>query len=285
MDDSRETQSVNAFVTGYPVKHSRSPLIHGYWLKQLGLAGSYRAHEVPVEDFAAFISSLKDGTSGFVGGNVTIPHKEAAFKLADRPDELSEELGASNTLWLEGGLLHATNTDGRGFTANLDERHPGWDRGDRAVILGAGGASRAIIQAVRGRGFKEIHVVNRTIERAQELADRFGERVHAHPMAALGEVMQGAGLFINTTSLGMDGEAAPRIDFSPLAEGAVVTDIVYVPLKTPLLGQAEEQGFAIVDGLGMLLHQAVPGFEKWFRRRPAVDETLRALIIADMEKH
>ena len=285
MDDSRETQSVNAFVTGYPIKHSRSPLIHGYWLKQLGLAGSYRAHEVSVEDFAAFISSLKDGTSGFVGGNVTIPHKEAAFKLADRPDELSQELGASNTLWLQDGELHATNTDGRGFTANLDERHPGWARSDRAVILGAGGASRAIIQAVRDRGFKEIHVVNRTVERAQELADRFGERVHAHPMAALGEVMQGAGLFINTTSLGMDGEAALRIDFSPLAQGAVVTDIVYIPLKTPLLAEAEEQGFAIVDGLGMLLHQAVPGFEKWFGKRPAVDETLRALIIADMEKH
>ncbi|AGB69436.1 MULTISPECIES: shikimate dehydrogenase [Rhizobium] len=285
MDDSRETQSVNAFVTGYPVKHSRSPLIHGYWLKQLGLAGSYRAHEVAVEDFAAFIASLKDGTSGFVGGNVTIPHKEAAFKLADRPDELSEELGASNTLWLEGGELHATNTDSRGFTANLDERHPGWDRRDRAIVLGAGGASRAVIQAVRDRGFKEIHVVNRTVGRAQELADRFGDRIHAHPMAALGEVMRGAGLFINTTSLGMDGEAAPRIDFSTLAEGAVVTDIVYVPLKTPLLAQAQEQGFAIVDGLGMLLHQAVPGFEKWFGKRPAVDETLRALIIADMEKH
>ncbi|MFS8047173.1 shikimate dehydrogenase [Rhizobium sp. BR 314] len=285
MDDSRETHGVNAFVTGYPVKHSRSPLIHGYWLRQLGLAGSYRAHEVSVEDFSSFIASLKDGTSGFVGGNVTIPHKEAAFKLADRPDELSGELGASNTLWVENGLLHATNTDGRGFTANLDERHPWWDRSDRAVILGAGGASRAIIQAVRDRGFKEIHVVNRTLERARELADRFGERVHAHPMAALGEVMRGAGLFINTTSLGMDGEAAPRIDFSPLVEGAVVTDIVYVPLKTPLLAQAEEQGFAIVDGLGMLLHQAVPGFEKWFGKRPAVDETLRALIIADMEKH
>lgn len=285
MDDSRETQSVNAFVTGYPVKHSRSPLIHGYWLKQLGLTGSYRAHEVTVEDFAAFITSLKDGTSGFVGGNVTIPHKEAAFKLADRPDELSEELGASNTLWLQDGELHATNTDGRGFTANLDEGHPGWDRSDRAVILGAGGASRAVIQAVRDRGFKEIHVVNRTVERAQELADRFGERVHAHPMAALDEVMQGAGLFINTTSLGMNGEVALRIDFSPLAQGAVVTDIVYIPLKTPLLAQAEEQGFATVDGLGMLLHQAVPGFEKWFGKRPAVDETLRALIIADMEKH
>lgn len=285
MDDSRETLGPKAFVTGFPVKHSRSPLIHGYWLKTLGLPGSYRAHEVAPDAFAEFIRSLKDGSSGFSGGNVTIPHKELAFRFADRPDALSEELGASNTLWLEDGLLHATNTDGRGFTANLDERHPGWDRHSTAVILGAGGASRAIIQAVRDRGLKEIHVVNRTVERARELADRFGPRVHAHPAGALAEVMTGAGLFINTTSLGMDGEAAPQLDFSPLAADAVVTDIVYVPLKTPILTQAEEQGFAIVDGLGMLLHQAVPGFEKWFGKRPVVDLELRALIVADMESH
>lgn len=285
MDDSRETLGPKAFVTGFPVKHSRSPLIHGYWLKTLGLPGSYCAHEVEPDAFADFIRSLRDGSSGFAGGNVTIPHKELAFRLADRPDALSQELGASNTLWLEEGVLHATNTDGRGFTANLDERHPGWDRHGTVVIFGAGGASRAIIQAVRDRGFKEIHVVNRTVERARELADRFGPRVHAHPAGALAEVMTGAGLFINTTSLGMDGEAAPQLDFSPLAANAVVTDIVYVPLKTPILKQAEEQGFAIVDGLGMLLHQAAPGFEKWFGKRPVVDAELRARIVADMEAH
>ncbi|MEZ2130010.1 MULTISPECIES: shikimate dehydrogenase [unclassified Sinorhizobium] len=285
MRDSRETFAPNAFVTGYPVKHSRSPLIHGYWLKSFGIEGSYRAHPVTPEDFPLFIQSLKDGSSGFVGGNVTIPHKELAFRLADKPDALSAELGASNTLWLEGGLLHATNTDGYGFLANLDERHPGWDRTGKAVILGAGGASRAVIQAIRDRGFTEIHVVNRTLDRAKELAARFGPKVHGHPMDALNEVMKGSGLFVNTTSLGMDGEAAPAIDFSPLAENAVVTDIVYIPLKTPLLAQAEEQGFATVDGLGMLLHQAVPGFQKWFGRRPVVDENLRALIIADMEQH
>ncbi|MBB3660479.1 shikimate dehydrogenase [Rhizobium sp. BK650] len=285
MDDSRETHEPKAFVTGFPVKHSRSPLIHAYWLKTLNLPGNYQAYEVAPEAFADFIASLKNGSIGFVGGNVTIPHKELAFKLADRPDELSKELGASNTLWLEDGKLFATNTDGRGFTANLDERRAGWDRSDRVVVFGAGGASRAVIQAVRDRGFKEIHVVNRTVERARELADRFGPKVYAHPTAALAEVMTGAGLFINTTSLGMDGEAAPVIDFSPMLSNAVVTDIVYVPLKTPILAQAEEQGFAIVDGLGMLLHQAVPGFEKWFGRRPVVDERLRALIIADMEKH
>ncbi|MDM9624493.1 shikimate dehydrogenase [Rhizobium sp. S152] len=285
MDDSRETLGRHAFVTGFPIKHSRSPIIHGHWLKTLGIQGSYRAHEVAPENFPDFLQTLKDGRSGFIGGNVTIPHKEIAFKLADQPDELSQELGASNTLWVEEGRLHATNTDGRGFTANLDERHPGWDRARSAVILGAGGASRAVIQAVRDRGFKEIHLINRTVARARELADRFGAVVQAHPMEALTEVMSGAGLFVNTTSLGMDGEEAPRLDFSPLLSGAVVTDIVYVPLKTPFLVQAEEQGFPTVDGLGMLLHQAVPGFEKWFGQRPLVDETLRALIIADMEKH
>ncbi|MFB9953349.1 shikimate dehydrogenase [Rhizobium puerariae] len=285
MADSRETFLVNAFVTGWPVKHSRSPLIHNYWLRQLGISGTYKAEAISEQDFPAFIQALKDGSAGYRGGNVTIPHKEMAYKLANRPDALAEELGASNTLWMEDGLLHASNTDGYGFTANLDDCHPEWDKAGRAVIFGAGGASRAVIQAIRNRGVGEIHVVNRTVSRARELADRFGPSVHAHAVEALGEVMSGAGLFINTTSLGMDGSEAPRIDFSRLRDDAVVTDIVYVPLKTPLLAQAEEQGFAIVDGLGMLLHQAVPGFEKWFGRRPLVDKVLRDLVIADMEKH
>lgn len=285
MADSRETYMVKAFVSGWPVKHSRSPLIHGYWLRQFGIRGAYEALPVPEHDFPHFIHSLKDSSSGYRGGNVTIPHKERAFELADQPDVLARELGAANTLWMEDGVLKATNTDGHGFTANLDDCWPGWDATSRAVILGAGGASRAVIQAVRDRGVGEIHVVNRTVSRARELADRFGNKVHAHPIEALSEVTAGAGLFVNTTSLGMDGGAIPRFDFSRLAGGAVVTDIVYVPLKTPLLAQAEEQGFATVDGLGMLLHQAVPGFEKWFGRRPMVDQALRELVIADMEKH
>lgn len=285
MRDSRETSVNHAFVTGYPIKHSRSPLIHGYWLKKFGITGSYKAHAVKPEDFPAFMSALRDGSAGFCGGNVTIPHKEAAFRLADRSDKRAAELGAANTLWLEDGEIHATNTDGLGFVANLDERASGWDRISTAVILGAGGASRAVIQAVRDRGVKTIHVVNRTEARARELADRFGSAVLAHPIAALSEVMAGAGLFVNTTSLGMGGEPAPQIDFSPLSPGAVVTDIVYVPLKTPFLRQAEEQGFRVIDGLGMLLHQAVPGFEKWFGRRPVVDEMLRQIIINDMDAH
>ena len=282
MADSRETR--HAFVIGTPIRHSRSPLIHGHWLKQFGIEGDYRAIEVLEADFERFIQSLKTDDL-FRGGNVTIPHKERACRLADRPDALAEELGAANTLWLEDGLLHATNTDGYGFAANLDEQALGWDKAVKAVVLGAGGASRAIIQALRDRGIGEIHVVNRTAARAQELADRFGAKVHAHAIDALSEVMQGAGLFVNTTSLGMDGEGSIDIDFSAMTKGAVVTDIVYVPLETPILAQAKAQGQRTVDGLGMLLHQAVPGFEKWFGQRPEVSEDLRSMIIRDMEHH
>lgn len=287
MRDSRETGTKTAFVAGYPVKHSRSPLIHGHWLKTLGLDGRYVAHAVTPDDFPGFMKSLRDGRSGFVGGNVTIPHKEAAYTLADAPDELARELGAANTLWVEEGKIHATNTDGQGFVANLDQRHPGWDdqagRPAAAVVLGAGGAARAVIQALRNRGFEAIHVVNRTLSRARALQDRFGERVHAHPMEELAEVSKGATLFVNTTSLGMEGEPAPIIDFTAMADGGVVTDIVYMPLVTPILRQALDQGRPAVDGLGMLLHQAAPGFEKWFGARPVVTEALRALIVADME--
>jgi shikimate dehydrogenase len=286
MHDSRETTPIRAFVTGFPVRHSRSPMIHGHWLKNFGIAGTYQAVEVAPADFADFIAALKDGSFGFAGGNVTIPHKEPAFALADAPDEIATELGAANTLYLCDGRLHATNTDGYGFLTNLDDRAPGWtDRKDRAVVLGAGGASRAVIQALRDRGFGEVHVLNRTVERAQELADRFGPRIHAAPMGALAERLAGADLFVNTTSLGMDDSDAIAIDFTAMRPGALVTDIVYVPMITPILAQAGEQGMRIADGLGMLLHQAVPGFEKWFGRRPAVTPDLRSLVIADMEKH
>jgi shikimate dehydrogenase len=286
MADSRETLTIRAFVVGYPIGHSRSPLIHGYWLDEFKINGSYKALAVSPAEFPAFVAQLKDQDGdAFVGGNVTIPHKEAAYRLADRPDELVEELGAANTLWVEDGQIHATNTDGFGFLSNLDARHPGWEKTGKAVVLGAGGASRSIIQALRNRGISEIHVVNRTVERAQELADRFGKQVFAHPLSAMDEVMGGAGLFVNTTSLGMEGGEIQQFDFSPLAATAVVTDIVYIPVKTPILDMAENQGFATVDGLGMLLHQAKPGFEKWFGHKPEVDDRLRALILADMEKH
>jgi shikimate dehydrogenase len=286
MRDSRETSLTKAFVCGWPIRHSRSPAIHGHWLRSHGIAGTYEAIEVAPDNFFAFIASLKDGSAGFAGGNVTIPHKEAAFSLADRPDELASELGAANTLYRRDGLLMATNTDGFGFLANLDDRAAGWDRHrNSAVILGAGGASRAIIQAIRDRGFGEIHVLNRTEDKARQLADTFGSRIHPAPVSALPERLKSASLFVNTTSLGMDGSTAMEIDFSPMAPEGLVTDIVYVPLETPFLRQARAQGFRTVDGLGMLLHQAVPGFEKWFGVRPEVTPELRALIVADLERH
>ena len=274
-----------AFVTGYPIKHSRSPMIHGHWLDQYGLEGSYEKVEVAPEEFDGFIADLISGKSGFIGGNVTIPHKEAAFALAQNPDAIARELGAANTLWLENGQLCASNTDGYGFTANLDAQAPGWSDGETAVVLGAGGASRAVIVALRDRGFKAVHVVNRTVERAVALADRFGDTIHAHPLDALHDAMKDASIFVNTSSLGMEGSEVPPVDFSLLDTNAVVTDIVYTPLVTPILSMARDQGFRVVDGLGMLLHQAVPGFEKWFGVRPTVDDALRALVVADLESH
>lgn len=249
------------------------------------MEGSYEALAVSPADLAVFMDDLRSGASGFIGGNVTIPHKESAYRLSDRPDEIAEELGAVNTLWLEDGAVHATNTDGYGFVSNLDANKSGWDKTEKAVVLGAGGASRAIVQALRNRGISEIHVLNRTLSKARELRDRFGEKIFAHSLEALDEVSAGAGLFVNTTSLGMEGGETPHIDFSTMANDAVVTDIVYIPLKTPILKMAEDQGFATVDGLGMLLHQAKPGFRKWFGKDPEVDDALRAIIIADMDRH
>lgn len=278
-----------AFVCGHPIAHSRSPKIHGYWLGKYGIAGSYEAIDVAPENAANFFATLEE--RGFAGGNVTIPHKEAAFAAAVRRDEAAESIGAVNTLWFEDGALCGGNTDAEGFAANLDERAPGWAKAGAAVVLGAGGAARAVIQALKERGFADIRVTNRTAARAVELADRFGEGVSAHSTAATGELLADAGLLVNTTALGMAGKAradalADELPANPemLPRHAIVTDIVYVPLETPLLKAARECGLKTVDGLGMLLHQAAPGFERWFGRRPEVTEELRAMIVADMEK-
>jgi shikimate dehydrogenase len=272
--------SKKAFVTGHPIAHSRSPKIHGFWLETYRIDGSYQAIDVEPRSFTAFLETLQ--ANGYRGGNVTIPHKEAAFALVERRDDAADEIGAVNTLWFDNDALCGGNTDAHGFAANLDAYAPGWAANGPAVVLGAGGASRAIIHALKQRGVGDIRIVNRTLARAEELRHRFGAGVSAHGVAATDELLQDAGLLVNTTALGMHGNEGLSADPANLPDHAIVTDIVYVPLETPLLAAARKRGLKTVDGLGMLLHQAVPGFERWFGTRPQVTAELRALIVADL---
>ena len=219
---------------------------------------------------------------GYVGANVTVPHKEAALALSDA-DDRAEAVGAANTLWLDDGKLRATNTDVEGFINNLDAGVPGWDRGlETAVVLGAGGAARAVVFGLLERGIERIHVVNRNFDRATALHKKFGDRVHPLRWEEKTGLLAGAGLLVNATSLGMSGQPALDINLNRLPLSAVVADIVYAPLETALLKAARERGLRTVDGLGMLLHQAVGGFERWFGVRPQVTEALRALVAADL---
>jgi len=269
-----------ACVIGWPVEHSRSPLIHNYWIKELGLAAEYRREAVPPDRFADFAAHLAE--RGYVGANVTVPHKEAALKLSD-PDDRAEAVGAANTLWLDDGTLRATNTDVEGFVANLDATASGWDRGlDTAVVLGAGGAARAVVFGLIERGTERIHVVNRNYDRAVALREQFGGAVQPHRWEESTGLFGGAHLLVNATSLGMTGQPALNLNLRRLPESAVVADLVYTPLDTALLQAAHARGLRTVDGLGMLLHQAVGGFARWFGVRPAVTEHLRALVEADL---
>ncbi|MCK0197492.1 shikimate dehydrogenase [Ancylobacter sp. 6x-1] len=278
---SPSSRVARACVIGHPVAHSRSPLVHGYWLRLHGLRGTYERADVPSEDIDGFLFGL--AAAGYVGGNVTIPHKEAAFRACAERDPVAEELGAVNTLWLEDGRLHGANTDMYGFLANLDAGAPGWDQVlTEAVVLGAGGASRAIIRGLLDRGIDRVVVVNRTLERAEILRAQFGPRVLPVAWRDIGGTLAGCRLLVNTTSLGMNGQPPLDLDLSALSPDTVVTDAVYVPLETPLLRAAQARGLATVDGLGMLLHQAVPGFERWFGVRPEVTPELRAYVIADL---
>lgn len=271
----------HAAIIGHPVAHSRSPLIHNYWLKQLGIDGEYGRRDVPPAEIDLFLANFR--ASGLVGANVTVPHKEAAFRAAEELDPVAAALGAVNTLWLADGRLHGANTDVYGFLGNLDHAEPEWARSlDEALVLGAGGASRAIIHGLLERGIERVAVVNRTLSRAEALRDQFGSRVHPVEWRDLPARLVGKRLLVNTTSLGMKGQPPLDIDLSTLSPDALVTDAVYVPLETPLLRAAKALGLATVDGLGMLLHQAVPSFERWFGVRPEVTPELRALAIADL---
>jgi shikimate dehydrogenase len=265
---------------GHPIAHSRSPMLHGYWLRQLGIEGAYDRRDVPPEALAGFFAGLRG--EGYVGGNITVPHKTAAMAFVSRIDDAAQAIGAINTIWLEEDRFVGGNTDALGFLGNLDDRAPGWDAGGKvAVMLGAGGAARAAADGLLLRGFT-VHVVNRTPEHAEALARHFGPRVVAHGWGELADLLPGADLLVNTTSLGMMGKPPLAVNLAGLKPAAVVCDIVYVPLETDLLKAARARGHRTVDGLGMLLHQAVAGFEHWFKRRPTVTGELRRLIEDDI---
>ena len=268
-----------ACLIGWPAAHSRSPLIHHYWLRKLGITGGYNIEAIPPEGFAEFVLNLAG--HGFVGANVTLPHKERALALT-APDERARAVGAANTLWYDGTELRSTNTDVEGFIGNLDASAPAWDAIDDALVLGAGGSSLAVVFGLLERGIGHVVVANRTIARARALADQFGPKVEPVAWQAIGDFLPCAGLLVNTTSLGMGSQPALDIDVGVLPSRAVVSDLVYAPLETPLLAAAKARGLRTADGLGMLLHQAVRGFELWFGQRPEVTAELRALVEADL---
>jgi shikimate dehydrogenase len=271
-----------ACVVGWPVAHSRSPLIHGFWLAKYGIEGSYVKQPLRPDQAAEFLRNLP--AHGFVGCNVTLPHKETAFAVADERGPAAAAVGAANTLWLEGGRLVAESTDTLGFINNLKATVPDVDlRGAAVAILGAGGAARAVIYSLLSEGVGGVRLMNRTHARAETLARHFGARITVHDWEQRNTCVRGARLLVNTTTLGMTGADRLDLDVSALDSRCIVADIVYVPLTTPLLAAARARGLATVDGLGMLLHQAAPGFEKWFGVRPEVTEELRALLARDIE--
>lgn len=272
-----------AFVAGYPVCHSLSPRIHRYWLELYRLKGGYEAVELTRETFPAFVRSLAQ--QGFCGGNVTLPHKEKAFALAEKCDDTALQVKAVNTLWLEKGVLCGGNTDAYGFARNLDDFVPGWG-GHTALVIGAGGASRAVIFVLKQRGYSRIILVNRTRARADSLAEDFGGQIAVADWQSVNKHVGQADLIVNTTALGMKndgGEGACDmslpVDFTKARTDTVVADIIYTPLATPFLKQAGKAGLKTVDGIGMLLHQAVPGFERWFGIRPDVTQELRSRVV------
>ncbi len=275
MTDNRKAVCIIA----WPAGHSRSPLIHNYWIKQHGLDAEYRREAVPPDKFPDFVRNLRD--HGYIGANVTLPHKQVALTLTE-PDERARAVGATNCLWYDDGRLRSTNTDVEGFLTNLDSATPGWDRGlESAVVLGAGGGARAVVFGLLTRGVQRVYVINRTMERAEALRKQFGARVHPAAWTEIGGLLGGAGLLVNTTSLGMAGQPPLEINLR-CPPSLVVADLVYDPLETRLLAAARARGLRTADGLGMLLHQAVRGFQLWFGVKPVVSAELRALVEADL---
>ena len=269
-----------AGVIGHPITHSRSPALHGHWLKTYGIPGHYIPMDVVEADLESVLRTLPK--AGFVGCNITIPHKEAALALADVVSDRAARIGAANTLVFDDNhQIHADNTDGVGFLANLIEGAPGWKaEAGPAAVIGAGGAARAIVVALLQAGCPEIRLSNRTRARAEALRAEFGPRLVVEDWDKVGDIFDGAATVVNTSSLGMAGKASFDLPLDALSAAAVVTDCVYTPLRTDFLTAAAARGCITVDCLGMLLHQAVPGFERWFGRRPEVTSELRSVVLA-----
>lgn len=274
-----DTRIPLAGVIGNPIEHSLSPRLHGHWLRTIGLAGHYIPMRIDTDNLETVIRTLPK--AGFVGLNVTIPHKEAVLKLADIVTDRAALIGAANTLiFREDGKIHADNTDGYGFTQNLRQSAPDWaPETGPAAVFGAGGAARAILASLIELGVPEIRLSNRTRARADALRAEFGARIVVYDWVKAGNMLDDAVTVVNTSSLGMTGKPDFRVPLDGLMPGAVVNDLVYTPLKTDFLKQAENAGCHAVDGLGMLLHQAVPGFERWFGMRPVVDDALRHAVL------
>lgn len=268
-----------AGVIGDPISHSLSPRLHGHWLSRYGLRGHYVPLHINHSDLPNVLRSLPQ--MGFVGVNVTLPHKELILNLADIVTDSAALIGAANTVtFTANGQIQADNTDGMGFLSNIRQTLPGWSASSGpALVLGSGGAAKAIVSALISDGAPVVRVVNRTRARADALREQFGARVEPHDWHQIPDLVADVALVVNTTSLGMTGQAPLSVDLSRLSAPTVVTDIVYSPLETELLKYAKECGCETVDGLGMLLHQAVPGFERWFNYTPMVDDDLRAAVL------
>lgn len=273
---------IKACVIGWPISHSRSPLIHGYWLKTHGIDGSYTRQPVEPEALSEFLTNL--APNGYAGCNVTIPHKENVYRLVTPADQSTERLGAVNTVYLRDGKLLGTNTDGEGFINSLKESAPALSLANaRAVVLGAGGASLAVVNALLEQGVAEVVVANRTTDKAEQLRRRFGSRVTPIAWDQATSRLSDCSLLVNTTSLGMKGQPELELDLNRLDPSAVVSDIVYTPLRTKLLEDAAERGNSVVEGLGMLLHQAVRGFSLWFGVTPRITPELYGLVARDID--
>lgn len=273
-----------AFVAGWPIDHSRSPLIHGYWLKHYGIEGSYERLAIAPDKFAEVFTALP--ARGFCGGNITLPHKIRALDFVDEVDPVAEAIGAINTVVFQDQRIFGSNTDAYGFFKNLSLSAPAWQASDGpALVLGAGGACLAVIAALLQEGTPKIYLANRSRDKAEAIKERFGKRINVIDWDERNTPMADIALLVNTTSLGMTGKPALFADIAAMPKTGVVADLVYSPLETELLASARRKGLAAADGLGMLLHQATLGFEKWFGVLPDVTPELRRHVESDLKEN